>query len=589
MRKPKKGQSLAEKYPELAAQWHPTKNGELTPYNFTCGSNKKVWWRCEKGDDHEWTASVKNRSHGNGCPVCSGRKAVHSNCLATINPDLAKQWHPTKNYPYTPLNVTGGSEKKVWWKCEKGDDHEWTASVKSRSRGNGCSVCHGLTIVSSNCLATLKPELANEWHPTKNGKLTPYDVTHRSNKRVWWKCDVADDHEWQSRVADKDKGVCPCCSGKNVVQSNCLATLKPELANEWHPTKNGKLTPFDVTKSSQKSVWWKCDVADDHEWIAKVGNRLKTGCPYCSGKKASATNCLANTFPELTKMWHPTKNGKLTPYDVTKGTMKRVWWKCDVADDHEWKAIVNSVFSNFVQNYKTKGCPMCSGYRVVKSNSLAHISPHLSKEWHPSLNEPLNPTDVAYTSGLKYWWQCSIDCDHIWSARISDRYRGSKCPYCTLTPQSNQELTITFELSTIFPAINPRGFKTRIEGKLWTIDIYIPSLNLGVEFDGSYWHKDKRALDKLKTKKLQSDGFNILRVREEPLKKISDSDILSKQPFNAKEVTNNILNHIMNSFDLEAKLVKKIKAYISKKKLQNEKGLDEYIEMILTEKADKDS
>jgi len=118
---------------------------------------------------------------------------------------------------------------------------------------------------------------------------------------------------------------------------------------------------------------------------------------------------------------------------------------------------------------------------------------------------------------------------------------NSKCPFCTLTPQSKQELTITFELLTLFPAINPRGFKTRVEGKLWTIDIYIPSINLGVEFDGSYWHKDKRALDKLKTKKLEGDGFNILRVREEPLKKISDSDIMSKQPFNAKEITNNIL------------------------------------------------
>ena len=84
----------------------------------------------------------------------------------------------------------------------------------------------------------------------------------------------------------------------------------------------------------------------------------------------------------------------------------------------------------------------------------------------------------------------------------------------------------------------------------------------------------------LKTKKLKGDGFNILRVREEPLKKISDSDIMSKQPFNAKEVTNNILIHIMNSFELEDVLVKKIKAYISIKKLQNEKGLDEYIEMI---------
>ena len=69
---------------------------------------------------------------------------------------------------------------------------------------------------------------------------------------------------------------------------------------------------------------------------------------------------------------------------------------------------------------------------------------------------------------------------------------------------------------------------------------------------------------------------------------IKTKSIISQKPFNAKEITNNILTHIINSFEIEDVLVKKIKAYISKKKLQNEKGLDEYIEIILTEKAEKD-
>ena len=36
--------TLAEEYPELAMQWHPTKNEGLTPEMVTCGSKKKVWW-----------------------------------------------------------------------------------------------------------------------------------------------------------------------------------------------------------------------------------------------------------------------------------------------------------------------------------------------------------------------------------------------------------------------------------------------------------------------------------------------------------------------------------------------------------------
>ena len=51
------------------------------------------------------------------------------------------------------------------------------------------------------------------------------------------------------------------------------------------------------------------------------------------------------------------------------------------------------------------------------------------------------------------------------------------CPYCTLTPQSKQELIITFELKTIFKDINPKGYKTKIEGQIKAIDIFIPMLN----------------------------------------------------------------------------------------------------------------
>ncbi|MDB0007343.1 DUF559 domain-containing protein, partial [Flavobacteriales bacterium] len=165
--------------------------------------------------------------------------------------------------------------------------------------------------------------------------------------------------------------------------------------------------------------------------------------------------------------------------------------------------------------------------------------------------------------------------------------RGNGCPYCTLTPQSKQELTITFELIQFFPDINPKGFKIKIDGKMKSIDIYIPELKLGIEFDGNYWHKDKEALDKLKTEKLEGEGFEIFRVREEPLKRIFEDDIMSSRPFNGKQITNDILTQIMNRYTLNNMKINQIKSYIASKGLQNEKGLDKYIETILNEKAEK--
>ena len=85
--------------------------------------------------------------------------------------------------------------------------------------------------VKSNCLATLNPTLANEWHPTKNGELTPNKVTPSSGKKVWWKCPKGNDHEWQAIIANRNKGIgCPICSNQKVARSNCLGTVNPELS-----------------------------------------------------------------------------------------------------------------------------------------------------------------------------------------------------------------------------------------------------------------------------------------------------------------------------------------------------------------------
>jgi len=281
-------ESISYLYPDVAREWHPIKNDSLLPEYFLPGSNKKVWWKCPKGQDHEWQATISNRIMGRGCPICSNRIVKESNCLATINPDLAKEWHPVLNDNLTPYEVSVGSQKKVWWKGNCG--HEWQAVIASRSTGVGCPICCNKKTVKSNCLLTKNPALAKEWHPTKNGELTPYDVTPGSHTKVWWKCLKGEDHEWQASVKSRNNGTgCPMCVNKTLVNSNSLATVNPELAMEWHPIKNGKLTPRDVTSASTKKVWWKGRCG--HEWQATIGHRTRRGqgCPKCRGKRISQT------------------------------------------------------------------------------------------------------------------------------------------------------------------------------------------------------------------------------------------------------------------------------------------------------------
>ena len=124
--------------PELAIEWHPTKNGNLKPTDIAADSNKKVWWMCKHG--HEWQATVASRNAGLGCPYCSSKKVLLGvNDLQATNPELATEWHPTKNGDLKPTDVAADSNKKVWWKGKCG--HEWETSPKVRGRGIGCPFC----------------------------------------------------------------------------------------------------------------------------------------------------------------------------------------------------------------------------------------------------------------------------------------------------------------------------------------------------------------------------------------------------------------------------------------------------------------
>lgn len=123
--------------PEVAAEWHQSRNGLLTAEKVTYSSHKKIWWKCKNG--HEWEATVDSRNRGTGCPFCSGRLACADNSLAALAPELTLEWNHDKNDSLTPDDVTTGSGKKVWWKCANG--HEWCAQIASRVNGRGCPKC----------------------------------------------------------------------------------------------------------------------------------------------------------------------------------------------------------------------------------------------------------------------------------------------------------------------------------------------------------------------------------------------------------------------------------------------------------------
>ena len=111
----------------------------------------------------------------------NGKQSRWKISLSEAYPDIAKQWHPQKNFPHTPEQYTPGSSHKACWQCEKG--HEWVTTIRERTRGSQCPFCSNhKVLVGYNDLTTTHPNVAKEWHSTKNGTLQPIEFLAGSDQ-----------------------------------------------------------------------------------------------------------------------------------------------------------------------------------------------------------------------------------------------------------------------------------------------------------------------------------------------------------------------------------------------------------------------
>ena len=240
---------------------------------------------------------------------------------------------------------------------------------------------------------------------------------------------------------------------------------------------------------------------------------------------------------KLSKEWHPTKNDKLTPKDVTPNSHRKIWWICKKT--HEWQARISHRNNGI-------GCPFCSGQKVNKDNCLQTVSPKLSKEWHPTKNEKLTPKDVVPGSHKKVWWICKKG--HEWEAQIRSRVYGG-CPYC-YSHTSQLELRFFTELKFIFNNAKHRKKMFGVE-----CDVYLPDLKVGIEVDGFYWHKERYKSDVEKTNILSKNGLSLIRVREKGLKRVSKGDII----FTEKTDEFKLISYLLHELSKQNKISESLK------------------------------
>lgn len=548
-----KPNSIAVKRPDLLEEWDWEKNDELglDPYTIAYGSGKtKVWWLCLK-HKHSYDMTPNNRTSKKsvGCPYCSGRRVlVGYNDFATIHPDLANEWDYERNSS-NPTEYTACSSAKVWWVCPS-FGHSYEAMISNRvSINSGCSICAGKVILEGfNDLATTNPKCIDDWDYELNN-LTPQEVSHASGKKVWWKCHEGHDSYLQTVSKHTAGRGCPKCAiesirnknrkgalgnkttrNKNrngalgnktthkqqVVYSNSLSYKYPKLAEEWHPVKNGNLTPVDVAGQSHMKVWWlgKCG----HEWEAVIKNRVRenAGCPECS-------KWLHTSFPEQAIYFYVSKQfdivinnekPKLDGFgrfslDVYVPSIKTAieydgqrWHSAKQAQDRDARkddACLKAGITLF--RIREPGCPDykgCSANLIVREhattfesldnaivslllklgvtqesidvdtfrdeiainelmrrertkNSIATLYPDVAAQWDYEKNGNNKPWMYTPSSKLRAWWMCPKG--HGYQMRISHRCNGHGCSTCWNEKRKSQSTTtpaqgqMTLELS----------------------------------------------------------------------------------------------------------------------------------------------
>ena len=217
---------------------------------------------------------------------------------------LLQEWDYELNKDFDIKTILTGSHTKVWWKCSK-CGYKWQIAIRNRVNGSHCPCCiNKVAVEGINDLTTTHPEIAKEWHPTMNNGLTPQDITAGSNKDIWWIC-LHCENKWKTTVyhrAIKGSGCPKCRHSKRLnygTKENLLFT-HPELAKDWHPTKNGELKPSMFKAGTDHKVWWLCPTCGNEYEAAinkRTTNKNPTGCPKCgilknSKKRMKAVNMI---------------------------------------------------------------------------------------------------------------------------------------------------------------------------------------------------------------------------------------------------------------------------------------------------------
>lgn len=300
---------------------------------------------------------------------------------------------------------------------------------------------------------------------------------------------------------------------EEAVKEDCLYNwCKENNREDILADYNDSFSVKGLTYGSNRHVKWKCHVCG-YEWTDSVGHRTTAnrGCKLCNRKKNALkystvkdiNDSVLTKFPEVAKEWSPkNERGPETYYPSSNKKIIFVCGKCGV----EWKT---TVYHRCIRN---SGCPTCSHYKIVSGiNDLCTTNPEIMSEWDFEKNT-IDPHTISYGSHEKAHWICGRG--HRWSASIYSRvHAGNGCPKCAQEKRTSLPEKVLYFYIKKYCSDAIENYRTDFLGKQ-ELDIYIPSHNIGIEYDGKAWHKDV-AKDLNKDNLCIENNIELIRIREE--------------------------------------------------------------------------
>ena len=254
---------------------------------------------------------------------------------------------------------------------------------------------------------------------------------------------------------------------------NSLAVNNPVLATYW--AKENTISALEISKSSTYCALWRCKDCDS-KWSASV-NTMQANKHICKLCTFGQKDNLLSKDSRYAHWW----NDEKPLSDFTSGARYKAQFKCPEK---------GHVFLRQLRHFNFS-CPHCRQHE----NSLLAKNPDLAKQYRGEV-----PVDeISYNSARVVSWQCPCDRKTLWQTTVYQRFNGNSttCPVCSSAKQSSDGEKEVFDyVKSILGTdiVVEENNRTVLAGK--ELDVYIPSKNIAIEYNGLYWHSEKSGKDR---------------------------------------------------------------------------------------------